>query len=153
MNSTTATTHDPSTAASAVSPRTAPYRQPRTLLSALWLFVILNYLYCDVIGFFDKDVIRDTLDGTGAMGDYGQPFLLGASVLMTIPISNVLIARIAPRALVRWASIIGAGVMTLVQVATLFVGSFTVYYGYFSAIEIGTTIAILIVAWRWRGVA
>ncbi|SEJ09391.1 DUF6326 family protein [Demequina mangrovi] len=153
MNSTTATTDVPSATASAASARTAPHRQPRTLLSALWLFAILNYLYCDVIGFFDKDVIRDTLDGTGAMGDYGQGFLLGASVLMTIPISNVLIARIGSRGLARWASIVGGSVMTLVQVATLFVGSFTAYYGYFSALEIASTVAIVVIAWRWRAEA
>lgn len=44
-----------------------------------------------------------------------------------------------------------AGIVTMfVQVSTLFVGTATMYYIYFSAIEIATTATIVVIAWRCR---
>ena len=39
--------------------------------------------------------------------------------------------------------------MTVVQVATLFVGTPTTYYLFFSAIEIACLLFIVWTAWRW----
>jgi hypothetical protein len=40
--------------------------------------------------------------------------------------------------------------MTLVQVATLFIGTPTLYYLFCSVVEIGATASIVWLAWRWR---
>jgi uncharacterized membrane protein len=78
-------------------------------------------------------------------------FLLGASVLMTIPIGMVLVSRVAPHRVARWGTVVAASVMTLVKVGSLFVGETALHYAYFSAIEITTTVVL---AWyaaaRWR---
>jgi len=39
--------------------------------------------------------------------------------------------------------------MTVVQFATLFVTVPTMYYAFFSAIEIATTATIVLYAWKW----
>lgn len=123
---------------------------PRRLVSALWLFAILNYLYCDVLGSHDADYMRDILDGTGPV-QLNQGALLGAGILMTIPIAATLISRIASHRLARWYSVVAGSVMTLVQVATLFVGTATMYYTYFSIIEIATTATIVWIALKkWK---
>jgi glycerol-3-phosphate acyltransferase PlsY len=77
-------------------------------------------------------------------------FLLGAAVLMTIPMVSVLLSRIPSHGLARCSSVVAGIVLTLVQVATLFVGTATMYYVYFSVIEIATAATIVVVAWRWR---
>lgn len=129
---------------------TAPRIGPRRLVSSLWLFAILNYLYCDVLGSHDADYMRGILDGTGPV-TLNQGALLGASVLMTIPIAATLISRIAGHRLARWYSVAAGAVMTLVQVASLFVGTATMYYAYFSAIEIATTATITWLALtKWK---
>jgi len=132
--------------ASAATPRVGP----RRLVSALWLFAILNYAYCDILGSHDADYMRDMLDGTGPV-QLNQGALLGAGILMTIPIAATLISRIASHRLARWYSVAAGAVLTLVQVATLFVGTATMYYTYFSIIEIATTATIVWIALKkWK---
>lgn len=125
---------------------------PRRLVSALWLFATLNYLYCDVLGFYYAPHLRELLEGRAGSIEVTQGFLLGSAALMSIPIVMVLVSRIAPRAVARWATVIGGSVMTLAQSASLFVGSgLTMHYIYFSIIEIATT-AFLVgyVLLRWH---
>ncbi len=136
--------------ARAALPANAPRIGPRRLVSSLWLFAILNYLYCDVLGSHDADYMREILDGTGAV-QLTQGALLGASILMTIPIAATLISRIASHRFARWYSVAAGSVMTLVQIATLFVGTATMYYTYFSIIEIATTATIVWIALKkWK---
>ena len=124
---------------------------PRRVVSALWLFAILNYIYCDVFGSLDPVNLRAAVNGDGAGGiELTQGALLTAAVLMTIPMGSVLATRIAPFRFARWSAVVAGIVMTLVQVASLFVGGLTMYYAYFSAIEIATTATIVVIAWRWR---
>jgi len=120
------------------------------LISTLWLFAILNYLYCDIFGLMDANVLSQFLDGTINGIEVSPVFLLGASVLMEIPIAMVLLSRILPVKTNKRVNL-GAGmIMTVVQLATLFVGSFTVYYLLFSIIEITTTATIVRIAWYWK---
>lgn len=121
----------------------------RQVLSALWLFVILNYAYCDVLALHDPEYLRSVISGDVGGMDMNQGFVLAASILMTIPMSSVLVVRVAPRRLARWWSIVAGAVMTLVQVGTLGMGtSPTLSYLYFSVIEVATTVAITWIATR-----
>jgi uncharacterized protein DUF6326 len=125
---------------------------PRTVVSSLWLFAILNYAYCDLLGLYWSEDLTALLSGEVNGLHITQGFLLGAAILMTIPIGAVLVSRIAPHRVARWFSIAAGIVMTVVQAASLTVGSApTLHYVYFSIIEITTTATI---AWyaaaRWR---
>lgn len=125
---------------------------PRRLISALWLFATLCYLYCDVLGFYHAPHLSELLEGRAGSIEVTQGFLLGSALLMSIPIGMTLVSRVAPRPVARWATIIGGSVMTIAQAASLLVGSgVTMHYAYFSALEIATT-AFLIgyAALRWR---
>ena len=113
----------------------------RARLSALWLFATLNYLYCDVVTVMDP-VKHGSVQLT-------QGFLLGAAVLVEIPMAMVLLSRILKYRASRWASIIAGAVMTVVQTATLFVAVPTMYYAFFSVIEIASTALIVWFAWKW----
>jgi hypothetical protein len=66
-------------------------------LPALWVFLMFNYLYCDVISLFDSSVLKDVLAGHGSGGsslEITPEFLLAASVLMEIPIAMTLLSRL-----------------------------------------------------------
>lgn len=140
--------------ANASAPAAAAARRidPRTVVSSLWLFAILNYMYCDVLGLMYAPDLRGYLDGEIGGLHINQGFLLAAGVLMTIPMSSVLVSRIAPHRLARWWSIVAGAVMTLVQVGTLGMGSgVTLHYAYFSVIEVATTASIVwVAARRWK---
>jgi len=119
------------------------------LLSTLWIFVILNYLYCDLIGLMDANFLKGYLSGNINGMQITQGFLLGASILMEISIAMVLLSRILKYRANRFANIIAGTITTLVQTATLFIGPGTMYYLFFSILEIATTASIIWIAWQW----
>ena len=122
----------------------------KTKLSTLWLFALLNYLYCDILSLMDSNLLNQYLTGTVNGIQLTQGFLLGASVLMEIPIAMILFSRLLKYKANRWANIIAGAIMTLVQISTLLMGSSTIYYWFFSIIEIATTASIVRIAVRWK---
>jgi hypothetical protein len=126
----------------------------RSKLSTLWIFATLNYLYCDVAGLMDRELLTGYLAGNVGGLEISQGFLLGAGILVEIPIAMVLLSRVLKYRANRWANIAAGTVMTVVQLATLFLaGSPTMYYLFFSVIEIATTAFIVWSAWKWSEVA
>ena len=125
---------------------------PRRLVSALWLFAILCYLYCDVLSFYHAPHLAELLEGHAGTIEVTQGFLLGSAALMTIPIAMTLVSRVAPRPIARWSTVAAGTIMTLVQALSLLVGSgVTMHYVYFSALEIATTAFLALYAGlRWR---
>jgi hypothetical protein len=117
----------------------------------LWVFVVFNYLYCDVLGLTDANVLKDLINGTGPI-DMTPGFLLASGILMEIPIAMVLLSVVLPYRGSRWANIAAGTTMVLVQVGSLFVGAPTGYYLFFSAIEIAATAFIVWYASTWHEV-
>ena len=114
----------------------------KVLLLSLWLFVMLTYTYGDVVTLMDP-VKHGSIQLT-------EGFLLGGSIYMMIPISMVLLSRILKYRANRWASIIAGAIMTVSLILTLFVAVPTMYYAFFSVIEIACTALIVWYAWTWR---
>jgi hypothetical protein len=121
----------------------------KSKLSVLWIFVTLNYLYCDVAGLMDRSLLSQYLAGRVNGLDVSPGFLLAAGILIEIPITMVLLSTILNYRFNRIANIVAGSVMTIVQVATLFVGSPRSYYLFFSIIEIACTAFIVWTAWKW----
>jgi len=118
-------------------------------LSTLWIFASLNYLYCDVASLMDPELLPQYLRGNVNGLEFTPGFLLGAGILVEVFIAMVLLSRILPYRANRWANIVAGTVMTVVQLATLFFAPPAPYYAFFSAIEIGTTLAIVWYGWKW----
>ncbi|MDO5665495.1 MAG: DUF6326 family protein [Bacteroidia bacterium] len=121
----------------------------KPILSTLWIFVVLNYLYCDVAGLMDSHLLSQYLSGVVDGWEMSEGFLFAAGVLMEISISMVLLSRILSYKINRIFNIAAGSITTLVQTATLF-GGFTSYYLFFSVIEIAATAFIVWYAWTWR---
>jgi hypothetical protein len=120
-------------------------------LSSLWIFAMFNYLYCDVLALMDSGYLRQVITGNVNRIHVTPGFLLGASILMEIPTAMVLLSRVLGHRANRWANIVAASSMTVVQAATLFLGSGTTsYYLFFSIIEIACTAFIVWYAWKWH---
>lgn len=121
----------------------------RELLFTLWVFVMFLYAYCDILGLYDVEILKKLLSGSidGIVMD--QNMLLAASVLMILPITTILITRIASYPIARWTNIGVGSFKTLVMLATLLTPC-TIYYWLFAVIEISTTIAIVWLAWGWQ---
>lgn len=116
----------------------------RVRLSTLWVFMVLNYLYCDVMTVFDAAVTARL----------GADALLAFSVLMEIPMAMVVLSRVLPHRWNRWANVLAGLFLSVVQVGTLFVGNGpSAYYAFFTVIEVGTLLFIAWRAWGWAQVA
>ena len=124
-------------------------QKAKTLLSTLWVFAMLNYLYADVMGLMDSTFLRQYLNGRVEGMDINEGFLFLAALLMEIPIAMVLLSRILNDKSNQWANIIAGSLKSLVVLATLFIGRPTMYYLFFSVIEIACTSYIVWYAWKW----
>ena len=86
----------------------------RVALPALWIFMVLNYLYCDVLSLFDPAVLRDVVAGhaSGGTVQITPEFLLASAVLMEIPMAMILLTRVLGHTLSRWANVACASALT-----------------------------------------
>jgi hypothetical protein len=126
-------------------------RNRRNIYSGLWAFASLNYLYADLAGLMDANMLQQYMTGNVSGTRITPGFLTIAAGFMQIPLSNVFLPQVIKndRAL-RWVQLSSGALMTLVQAGTLFVGKPTPYYLLFSAIEIAATTFITVDAIRWK---
>jgi Family of unknown function (DUF6326) len=130
--------------------KTTEMKDRTAILSTLWIFAMLNYLYCDIIALMDPELLNQFTTGNVGGIHMTQGFLFQAAILMEIPTAMVLLARVLKYEANRWANIIAGTIMTIVQFSTLFIGSSpTLYYIFFSIIEIACTSLIVWYAWKW----
>jgi hypothetical protein len=123
----------------------------RSRLSTLWIFATLNYLYCDLVSLMDPALLRQFMAGNVGGVHISQAFLLGAGLLVEIPMAMVLLCRILPSRVNRWANIVAGITMTAVQLLSLVATTPALYYIFFSTIEIASTSVIVWYAWKWAG--
>lgn len=124
----------------------------KVILSTLWIFVLANYIYCDILSHMNPEFLKILMEGGQFPGlsPINQKFLFLVGILMEIPISMVLLSRVLNYKVNRIANIIAGSIMTLVQIGTLFIGTPELHYIFYSVIEIATTAFIVLYAIRWR---
>ena len=118
-------------------------------LALLWLFVMLNYIYADIMTLMDSSVLKEMLTGSVDGMEITPTFLFFGAMLMEIPIAMVLLSLVLRRKINRWVNIVAAAIKTLAVFGTLFVGTPALYYAFFAVIEIITTSYIIFIAWKW----
>jgi hypothetical protein len=115
----------------------------KVVLSTLWIFALLNYLYADVFTlFFNPTAQKETL----AMP---QGPVLAFAILMETAIAMVFLSRFLKFGANRWANII-AGIFHTAFVAWSLTGETPeLFYVFFAGIEIVCTLFITWYAWKW----
>jgi hypothetical protein len=122
----------------------------KVLLSTLWIFAVLNYLYADVIGFFKPGMIQQIMTGSVDGMAFTPVFLLVGAILMETAIIMVLLSRVLAYKWNRITNIIAGAIHTLAVSASMFVGTLALYYIFFATIEIITTVSIVWISWTWK---
>ncbi len=122
----------------------------KVILSTLWIFVSLNYIYCDFLTNMQSSVLKDLLTGSVAGVQVTPEFLLGSAILLEIPFAMVVLSRVLNYGASRWANIIAGSLMTVVQIFSFFIGSPpALHYVFFSVVEIACDLFIVWYAWKW----
>ena len=114
-------------------------------LSTLWIFVMFNMAFADIVGFMNPGALEEIM--TGSVGiQITQGLMLVFSIILEIPIAMIVLSRVLKYRANRWANII-AGVITI-----LFViggGSPELSYIFFATIEVLSMLLIIWYAWKW----
>jgi hypothetical protein len=121
----------------------------KVLLSTLWIFAMFNYIYADILTFFEPGMLEELMTGSVGGIEFTQVFLLGASVLMETAIAMVLLSRVLKYKVNRLANIIAGTINTLSVLLSMFVGTPSLHYIFFGTIEMATTLLIIKLAWTW----
>ena len=127
-----------------------PWKDKKVLLSTLWIFAVLNYIYADVFSFYKSETINQVLKSSVEGMQITPMFLFIGALLMETAIVMVLVARFAPRKINRFANIIIGALHTLAVSWSLTVGTPDPYYIVFATVEIAATLAIIWFAWTWK---
>jgi hypothetical protein len=119
-------------------------KDQKVVLSTLWIFATLNYIYNDVFGLYFNATAQKT---TLAMG---QGLVLVFAVFMETAMAMVLLSRVLKYGANRWVNII-AGIFHTALVAWSLTGEAPLpFSAFFSGIEILCTLFIIGYAWKWR---
>jgi Family of unknown function (DUF6326) len=116
-------------------------------LSTLWVFIMFNMVFADILSFMYPGFLKEVMAGKAGGVQITPGFLLVAAVLTEVPIAMIVLSRVLKHGANRWANIV-AGVITIAYVAG---GSATSPHGiFFTAVQVACALLIIWSAWKWR---
>jgi cbb3-type cytochrome oxidase subunit 3 len=118
-------------------------------LSALWVALMLLYIYADWFSLFRTGQIEEMISGRMGPFPVTQGSLLSASILMMIPAVMVFLSLTLKPKINRWVNIILGVLYTFVNISNL-IGETWVYYIFSGVVEIVFTFLIVGYAWKWH---
>ena len=125
----------------------------KVLLSTLWIFLAVNYIYRDILSNMEAGALQGYLAGNVGDITITKGFLLAGAIMMEIPFAMIVLSRVLKGAANRWANIIAGILMIVIEVGTMGVGtSPTMHYLFYSAIVIPCNLFIVGYAWKWRNI-
>jgi len=116
---------------------------PRVKLSLLWIFVIVNMAYADILSLMDPaSIIRGIMAGNPLPAGG----LLAGAIVMETSFAMVILPWILNYKVNRWVNIV-IGALNILAVAT---GGHGLYYAFFATVEVACIALIIWFSWKWR---
>ncbi len=120
----------------------------RILISTLWIFVLMNMIYADIVGQLQPNYYEMVAKMSAELT---AETILVFSILLEIPIALILLSRILNRKLNRVANFIGVPI-SIAYVVFGGLDSPPISYLFFGAVEIATMLVIMTITWRWKSI-
>jgi hypothetical protein len=117
-------------------------------LSALWITMMLLYIYADILSLFRPGQLEEMREGLMGPFPVTQASLLVASILMIIPAVMVFLSLTLKPTVARWTNIAVGVLYTIVNMSNL-IGEAWAYYIFFGIVEIVISLLIVWYAWKW----
>jgi hypothetical protein len=118
---------------------------PRVKLSLLWIFVIVNMAYADILSLMDPaSIIRGIMAGNPLPAGG----LLAGAIVMETSFAMVILPWILNYKVNRWVTII-IGVFMILQIV---IGGHGPYYVFFETVESVCILLIIWFTWKWKPV-
>jgi hypothetical protein len=135
--------------------KTSVIKDRKAMLSILWIFVMFNYVYADILTLYFNNVLQKETWKAFLSGYVGslhitQGFVLVGAVLMETAIAMVLLSLVLKYRANRWANII-VGVLQIAETVWSLTGPlyWNLFYAFFATIEIVCLLFIVWYAWTW----
>jgi hypothetical protein len=125
----------------------AGMRDIRGRLSTLWIVVLFNMLYADILGFLNPELLRGLMTGYADGVRVTQQLVVGSAVIGEIPILMVVLTRVMKPAVNRWANVVAVPLTAAFIIAG---GSTSPHYLFLATMELVFLALILRQVWRWR---
>jgi hypothetical protein len=129
------------------SKKTVEMKDWKVILSTLWIFVMFNMLYADILSFMDSGFLKELMTGYAGEIQITQGFLLVAAIMLEIPIAMIFLSRVLKYRVNRWANIIVSAITIAFVVGG---GSTAPHYIFLATIEVVSMLLIVWFAWKWR---
>ena len=127
--------------------KTIQMKDTKVLLSTLWIVVMINMAYADILGLFIPGALEEVAKTSVSMGTTIPQLMLGGAIMLEIPIAMILLSRVLKYKVNRWANII-ASVITIAYVVGG--GSLDLHYIFIATIEVVCMLLIVWLAWKWH---
>ncbi|WP_273273277.1 DUF6326 family protein [Maribacter polysiphoniae] len=121
----------------------------KSLLSLLWIYLTVNYIYCDVFTLHLTKYLEAFLSGDVGGMKITEEFLLIFSIVMQIPVIMIVLSRSLTFKLNKYFNIVAGIITTSIQAYTVTMGG-TLHYMFFSFFEICAGLLIIYLAITWK---
>ena len=118
----------------------------RTRISTLWVVVMFNMVYADILTFIKPGALQELWAGQAGV-QVTDGLLLVFALLIEIPIAMIFLSRILKWRPNRWANTVAAVVTTAFVVGG---GSLTLHYVFFATVEVACMALIAWSVWTRR---
>ena len=117
----------------------------QTLLSTLWIVVVINMLKADILSLYIPGSAEEL---ARTAGDTPIPLLmLGGAIMMQVSTLMILFSRVLAYRLNRWVNI----VTSIITIAFIVGGAASYpHYLFLATVEVACLLLIVWFAWKWR---
>lgn len=119
----------------------------RSRLSWMWVFVMLNMIFADILSFMAPGALQQILQGRAEQITITPGLLLVFAIITEIPIAMALASQLLSHRAARWANVIAAVFTALYVIGG---GSTTPHYIFIAGLEVLGCALIAWTAWTWR---
>ena len=118
----------------------------RTRLSTLWVVVMFNMVFADILTFINPGALQELWAGQAGV-EVTQGLLLGFAILLEIPIAMIVVSRVLNPMANRWANTVAAAITAVFVVGG---GSLDPHYVFFATVELACMALIVWSVWSRR---
>ncbi|HHD78466.1 MAG TPA: hypothetical protein ENK98_02320 [Epsilonproteobacteria bacterium] len=122
----------------------------RVKLSTLWIVVMFNMVFADILSLMMPSFLQGLLSGNAENIPITQELLLVFAVTLEIPIAMIFLSRVLPYKINKRLNIV-TSIFTILFIVGG--GSLTYHYLFFATVEIVCLLSILIYAYKWKEIS
>ena len=121
----------------------------KTLLSTLWIVVMLNMLKADILSLFIPGSAEEVARTSASAGASIPQLMLGGAIMMEISIAMIILSRVLKYGINRWVNII----VSIITIAFVVGGGVSYpHYIFIATVEVICLLVIIWNVWKWRAV-